>query len=91
MAAASAPRRISAARALYFDPPILIFDEATRALDTESEKAIQQNLGQLTQGRTCLVIAHLLSTIRDADQIVVLERGMVAEVGSHDELMATYS
>jgi HlyB family type I secretion system ABC transporter len=81
-------QRIAIARALYLDPPILIFDEATSALDTESERAIQDNLGRMMSGRTALVIAHRLSTIRDADSIVVLEQGEVAEVGSHDELMA---
>ncbi|MEO8350415.1 MAG: peptidase domain-containing ABC transporter [Chthoniobacteraceae bacterium] len=81
-------QRVAIARALYADPPILIFDEATSALDTESERAIQENLSRMMGGRTCIVIAHRLSTIRDADLIVVLEKGGVAERGAHDELMA---
>ena len=80
-------QRIAIARAVYHRPPILVFDEATSALDTESERAVKDNLGQLLAGRTSFVIAHRLSTVRDADLIVVLEKGKIVEQGSHDELM----
>jgi subfamily B ATP-binding cassette protein MsbA len=81
-------QRLAIARALFKDPPILILDEATSALDTESERLVQQALNNLMQGRTTLVIAHRLSTIRSADKIVVLDKGQIAEVGPHEELLA---
>ncbi len=70
------------------NPPILILDEATSALDNVTEKQIQAALDKLAQGRTTIVIAHRLSTIRHADRIVVLEEGVIQEMGSHDELLA---
>jgi ATP-binding cassette subfamily B protein len=81
-------QRIAIARALYHRPPILLFDEATSSLDTESERAVKESLDELLANRTSFVIAHRLSTIRDADRIVVLERGRLVEQGTHDELMA---
>jgi ATP-binding cassette, subfamily B, multidrug efflux pump len=79
---------ISFARALAFDPSILILDEATSSIDSETEGLIQQALKVVSEGRTTLVIAHRLSTIRDADQILVLHRGQIVERGNHDALMA---
>jgi len=81
-------QRLAIARAILADPQILILDEATSNLDSESERLIQQSLRILLQNRTCFIIAHRLSTIAHADQIVVLEDGRIVERGSHDELMA---
>ena len=69
------------------NPPILLLDEATSALDTETEAEIQHELRDMSHGRTVITIAHRLSTIADADRIVVLEKGVIAEQGSHDELL----
>ena len=70
------------------NPRILIFDEATSALDYESERIIQNNMREICKGRTVLIIAHRLSTVRRADRIIVVEKGEIAEDGSHDELIA---
>jgi subfamily B ATP-binding cassette protein MsbA len=81
-------QRIAIARALLKDAPILILDEATSSLDTESEAAVQAALGNLMEGRTVLVIAHRLSTVRRADRIAVMEHGAITELGTHEELLA---
>jgi subfamily B ATP-binding cassette protein MsbA len=81
-------QRIAIARALLTDPPILILDEATSALDTESERLVQQAIDRLLEGRTVFVIAHRLSTVIGASQILVLERGRIVERGTHDTLLA---
>jgi ATP-binding cassette subfamily B protein len=81
-------QRIAIARALLNDPEIIVLDEATSDVDTETEERIQESLRRLTADRTAFVIAHRLSTIRDADRVVVLEDGEVEERGSHDELVA---
>jgi ATP-binding cassette subfamily B protein len=80
-------QRISIARVLYSKPKIIIFDEATSSLDTESEQAIQKNLNAILKDRTAIIIAHRLSTVRRADRIIVLDNGEIVEHGNHEELM----
>jgi subfamily B ATP-binding cassette protein MsbA len=79
---------MSIARAVAKEPPLLILDEATSALDTESEKMVQDALEKIMQNRTSIVIAHRLSTIQKADKIVVLDKGEIAERGTHNELLS---
>ncbi|MYF64662.1 MAG: ATP-binding cassette domain-containing protein, partial [Chloroflexi bacterium] len=79
---------VSFARALVADPRIIVLDEATASVDTQTEQLIQQAIGKMLHGRTAIVIAHRLSTIRNADKIVVMEKGRIVELGNHDELVA---
>ena len=81
-------QRISIARIFLKNPPVLILDEATSALDSVTEAKLQETFERLSQGRTTIIIAHRLSTVRNADRIAVIENGRVAELGRHDELMA---
>jgi ATP-binding cassette subfamily B protein len=81
-------QRIAIARTVLRNPPVLVLDEATSALDNETERAVQEALDRLAEGRTTLAIAHRLSTIREADEILVLDRGRIAERGTHAELLA---
>jgi ABC-type multidrug transport system fused ATPase/permease subunit len=78
---------ICLARAILAEPPILILDEATSSVDTDTERVIQRSLRRLAKGRTCLIIAHRLSTVTSADRIIVMEKGRIVEMGTHRELL----
>ena len=79
-------QRILIARAIYKNPEFIFFDEATNALDANNEKVILENLNEFFTGKTVVVVAHRLSTVKSADQIIVLEKGKIAEIGTHEEL-----
>src|SRR5699024_5819533 len=81
-------QRVAIARTFLKNPPLLILDEATSALDTQTERAIQEELNLISRNRTTLIIAHRLSTVVDADQIIVMEKGTIVEQGTHQQLLA---
>jgi ABC-type multidrug transport system fused ATPase/permease subunit len=78
---------LSFARAVAFDPPLLVLDEATASIDTENEEIIQESLKKISKNRTTVIIAHRLSTIKNADNIIVIHQGEIAETGNHEELL----
>src|SRR5207245_9736992 len=81
-------QRVTIARLLTYNPAIVVLDDALSSVDTETERAVLHSLEESVKGRTCIVVAHRASTVRDADEIVVLEEGMIAERGTHEMLMA---